>query len=171
MKSRPGQGLTEISKKIRLRQNDHASRRTQRSRHTRRRPKPPKPLPQENAENAILHLPSDAPPSDTPSAKSKVAFEISWRVRRHSRRHNAAQSCPPEGPSPPATCNSHPAAHATNTPTASARSAQEIALAHSGNARSIGNGNRPDVVFTHPARSRINLLAHTANISVIQHGR
>jgi hypothetical protein len=28
MKSRPGQGLTEISKKIRLKQNDHASRRT-----------------------------------------------------------------------------------------------------------------------------------------------
>jgi hypothetical protein len=29
MKSRPGQGLTVISKKIRLKQNDHASRRTQ----------------------------------------------------------------------------------------------------------------------------------------------
>src|ERR1700727_1114055 len=36
MKSRPGQGLTVISKKIRLKQNDHASRRTQRSPHTRR---------------------------------------------------------------------------------------------------------------------------------------
>src|ERR1700734_274296 len=40
MKSRPGQGLTEISKKIRLKQNDHASRRTQRSPHTRREQHP-----------------------------------------------------------------------------------------------------------------------------------
>jgi hypothetical protein len=29
MKSRPGQGLIVISKKIRLKQNDHARRRTQ----------------------------------------------------------------------------------------------------------------------------------------------
>src|ERR1700722_13476373 len=36
MKSRPGQGLTVISKKILPMQNDHASRRTQRSPHTRR---------------------------------------------------------------------------------------------------------------------------------------
>src|ERR1700684_4361214 len=44
MKFRPEQGLTVISKKILLKQNDHASRRTQRSPHTRRnqhRPKPP----------------------------------------------------------------------------------------------------------------------------------
>jgi hypothetical protein len=40
MKSRPGQGLTVISKKIRLKQNDHASRRTQRSPHTRREQHP-----------------------------------------------------------------------------------------------------------------------------------
>jgi hypothetical protein len=43
MKSRPGQGLTVKAKKIRLKQNDHASRRTQRSPHTRRKPKPPYP--------------------------------------------------------------------------------------------------------------------------------
>ena len=36
MKSRPGQGLTVKAKKIQLKQNDHASRRTQRSPHTRR---------------------------------------------------------------------------------------------------------------------------------------
>src|ERR1700735_5533131 len=36
MKSRPGQGLTVISKKIRLKQNDQARRRTQCSPHTRR---------------------------------------------------------------------------------------------------------------------------------------
>jgi hypothetical protein len=36
MKSRPGQGLTVIGKRIRLKQNDHASRRTQCSPHTRR---------------------------------------------------------------------------------------------------------------------------------------
>src|ERR1700734_1389196 len=40
MKSRPGQGLTVIGKKIRLKQNDHASRRTQRSPHTRREQHP-----------------------------------------------------------------------------------------------------------------------------------
>src|SRR5271168_124908 len=45
MKSRPGQGLTVISKKIRHKQNDHASRRTQRSPHTRREQHPPPPPP------------------------------------------------------------------------------------------------------------------------------
>src|ERR1700733_3916248 len=45
MKSRPGQGLTVISKKIRPKQNDHASRRTQRSPHTRREQHPPTPTP------------------------------------------------------------------------------------------------------------------------------
>jgi hypothetical protein len=40
MKSRPGQGLTVISKKIRLKQNDHASRRTQYYPHTRREQHP-----------------------------------------------------------------------------------------------------------------------------------
>src|SRR5580704_3310133 len=60
MKSRPGQGLTEISKKIRLKQNDHASRRTQRSPHTRReqhQPKPPtaKPLPRNVQRRAPLN--------------------------------------------------------------------------------------------------------------------
>jgi hypothetical protein len=45
MKSRPGQGLTVISKKIRHKQNDHASRRTQRSPHTRREQHRPSPNP------------------------------------------------------------------------------------------------------------------------------
>src|ERR1700722_20513767 len=45
MKSRPGQGLTVISKKIRLKQNDHASRRTQRYPHTRREQHRPSPSP------------------------------------------------------------------------------------------------------------------------------
>src|ERR1700679_2776950 len=45
MKSRPGQGLTVISKKIRPKQNDHASRRTQRSPHTRREQHPVHPSP------------------------------------------------------------------------------------------------------------------------------
>src|ERR1700722_14883943 len=49
MKSRPGQGLTEISKKIRHKQNDHASRRTQRSPHTPREQHP-------------LHTPAPPPP-------------------------------------------------------------------------------------------------------------
>jgi hypothetical protein len=40
MKFRPEQGLTVIGKKIRLKQNDHASRRTQRSPHTRREQHP-----------------------------------------------------------------------------------------------------------------------------------
>ena len=40
MKSRPGQGLTEISKKIRHKQNDRASRRTQCYPHTRREQHP-----------------------------------------------------------------------------------------------------------------------------------
>src|ERR1700735_1663017 len=58
MKSRPGQGLTEISKKIRLKQNDHASRRTQRSPHTRRRPKPPEPPPRERYSSLPFRRPA-----------------------------------------------------------------------------------------------------------------
>src|ERR1700678_1551652 len=65
MKSRPGQGLTEISKKIRHKQNDHASRRTQRYPHTRReqhRPSPnPTPAPIKTAP------PQPIPPSPTPT--------------------------------------------------------------------------------------------------------
>src|SRR5580698_399639 len=45
MKSRPGQGLTVKAKKIRLQQNDHVSRRTQRSPHTRREQHRPSPNP------------------------------------------------------------------------------------------------------------------------------
>src|ERR1700733_6977227 len=54
MKSRPGQGLTEISKKIRLMQNDHASRRTQRSPHTRREQHRPNLYPSTHADSRTL---------------------------------------------------------------------------------------------------------------------
>jgi hypothetical protein len=55
MKSRPGQGLTVISKKIRLKQNDHASRRTQRSPHTRREQHRPRPSPTLTASSTPPH--------------------------------------------------------------------------------------------------------------------
>ncbi len=62
MKSRPGQGLTVISKKIRHKQNDHASRRTQRYPHTRRAQHPvhspcaaPRPL---SASSTAQNLPT-----------------------------------------------------------------------------------------------------------------
>ena len=45
MKSRPGQGLIVKAMKIRLKQNDHASSRTQRSPHTRREQHRPSPSP------------------------------------------------------------------------------------------------------------------------------
>src|SRR5580692_7161579 len=66
MKSRPGQGLTVISKKIRLKQNDHASRRTQRSPHTRRDQNRPSPSPTlaaiRTAQAQAPHSPQSEPP-------------------------------------------------------------------------------------------------------------
>src|SRR5580704_6243686 len=65
MKSRPGQGLIVISKKIRLKQNDHASRRTQRSPHTRRQQHRPKPPPTLAASTTAQNLPPHSPLAST----------------------------------------------------------------------------------------------------------
>src|ERR1700683_3400645 len=75
MKSRPGQGLTVISKKIRLKQNDHASRRTQRSPHTRREQHP-----------STLAA-NSTPPDQHPSASSPFS---SQRATHWSNRPSAS---------------------------------------------------------------------------------
>src|SRR5580700_4127507 len=94
MKSRPGQGPTEISKKIRHKQNDHASRRTQRSPHTRREQHRPRPSP---------HSPRAAPPPPSPPAKppqpaktpppKKPASEASAYSRMSSPDTSAISPC------------------------------------------------------------------------------
>src|ERR1700677_4135294 len=73
MKSRPGQGLTEISKKIRLKQNDHASRRTQRSPHTRREQHRPSPSPTLAASTTLQALAPHSPHAPPPPASRRPA--------------------------------------------------------------------------------------------------
>src|ERR1700722_10165537 len=81
MKSRPGQGLTEISKKIRLKQNDHASRRTQRSPHTLREQHRPSPSPTLSASST-----AQAQTRASPSGNAQTKCPMNDKFTGHSQK-------------------------------------------------------------------------------------
>src|SRR5580658_4801512 len=94
MKSRPGQGLTGISKKIRLKQNDHTSRRTQRSPHTRRAQHPLNASPTLAARSTLRPhpppRPAPAPKCVPPLTNSEISETLADCADTLSHQHDPA---------------------------------------------------------------------------------